>query len=189
MNKRKLSVFNFITLNGYYKGVDGDINWHRHGEEENEFSSESLEASNMLLFGRVTYEMMAGWWPTDAALLMYPVVAKRMNQSEKIVFSNTLRTADWNNTTIIKGNIMEQIAQLKQQPGKDMTILGSGSIVKQFAEHNLIDLYHIMVDPVAIGEGVPIFDRISHKLDLKLTDTRVFKSGTVLLTYVPMATE
>lgn len=183
---RKLIVFNFVTLNGFYKGPDGDISWHRHGAEESGYSEEGLRANNILLFGRVTYELMAGYWPTPDAMKDAPVVAEGMNKAEKIVFSRTLKNAEWNNTRVVKENIVEEIKKMKQAPGKDMTILGSGSIVTRFAEQGLIDEYHIMVDPVLLGSGTAIFKNINCKLDLTLTNARTFKSGVVLLSYRPV---
>ena len=180
---RKLNVFNFITLNGYYKGRNGDLSWHKHGGEEGEYSKEGLAANNILLFGRVTYEMMASYWPTPMAKENDPEVAEGMNKAEKIVFSKTLKKADWSNTKVIKENIIEEIKKLKQESGKNMTILGSGSIVTQFADNGLIDEYEFMLDPVALGDGTPIFKNISHNLELKLTGTRTFKSGVILLSY------
>ncbi len=108
-----------------------------------------------------------------------------MNKAEKIVFSRTLKKVEWNNTRLMKSNIIEEIKKMKQMPGKDMTLLGSGSILTQFAEQGLIDEYQIMVDPVVMGDGTPIFKDIKHKLDLKLTTTRTFKTGVVLLCYQP----
>ncbi|MEO5570623.1 MAG: dihydrofolate reductase family protein [Bacteroidia bacterium] len=183
---RKLTAFNFITLNGFFKGLNADISWHRHGGEEGEFSSESLKSGNTLLFGRVTYEMMSGYWTTPMAMQNTPEVAEGMNSADKIVFSKTLKKADWKNTTLIRTNIVEEIKKLKKLQGNDMTILGSGSIITLFAEHDLIDVYSIMIDPVAIGEGTPLFNNVSHKLDMELTATRTFKSGVVLLNYRPM---
>jgi dihydrofolate reductase len=131
--------------------------------------------------------MMASYWPTPMAIKNDPVVAEGMNSAEKIVFSRTLKKAGWNNTRLIKDNIAEEIRSLKQQSGKDMTILGSGSIVTQFAQEGLIDEYQIMVDPVVLGLGTPLLGGIKQKLDLKLTGTRTFKSGVVLLCYQPLA--
>jgi dihydrofolate reductase len=182
---RKITAFNFITLNGCYKGPKGDISWHRHGAEENQYAAEGLKFGSTLLFGRVTYEMMASYWPTPIAIKNDPIVAEGMNNADKIVFSRTLKKAEWNNTKLVKDNIAEEIKKMKQMPGKDMTLLGSGSILTQFAEQSLIDEYQIMVDPVVIGDGTPIFKDIRHKLDLKLTMTRTFKSGVVLLCYQP----
>ena len=183
----KVSVFNFVTLNGYFKGPKGDISWHRHGAEENAFAAEALKVGNILLFGRVTYELMASYWPTPIAATNDPTVAEGMNSADKIVFSRTLKKAEWSNTRLVKDNIVETIRTMKQMPGKDMTLLGSGSIVSQFADQGLIDEYQIMVDPVVLGDGTPIFKNIRQKLDLKLTKTTTFKSGVVLLSYLPAA--
>lgn len=186
MIMRTLTVFNFITLNGFYKGEDNDISWHRHGAEEGQHSVEALKADNILLFGRVTYEMMASWWPTPMAAEAYPEVAKGMNNAEKIVFSNTIEDPKWANTKVLNDNIIEKIRQLKSQPGKDMTLLGSGSIVAQFADAGLIDSYQIMTDPVVITSGTAIFNGIKKPLNLQLTDTKNFKSGVILATYKPL---
>jgi dihydrofolate reductase len=182
----KLTVFNFITLNGFYKGLNEDIGWHKHGEEEGEYSAEGAQSDSIILFGRVTYEMMAGYWPTPMAKEAFPIVADGMNKAEKIVFSKTLKEADWNYTRIIRSNIVEETKKLKQTSVKDMVILGSGSIVTQFAGQKLIDEYQIMVDPVVIGAGTPIFSGIKHPVDLNLISTRTFKSGVVLLCYKPV---
>jgi dihydrofolate reductase len=170
---RRITTFNFVTLNGFFKRPDNDINWHKHGEEENEYSIDSLKEGDILLFGRTTYEMMEGFWESDMAKETNPKVAKGMNNSEKIVFSTTMQKADWNNTTLIKNNIVEEIRKMKATPGNDMAILGSGTIVTWFAEAGLIDDFQIMVDPVAIGAGVPTFDNLKGQLHLKLTNIRV----------------
>jgi dihydrofolate reductase len=182
---RKLTVFNFITLNGMYKGPDNDISWHRHGGEEGEFSIDSLRAGNMLLFGRVTYEMMASWWPTPMAAEAFPEVARGMNEAKKIVFSNIIEDPQWSNTTVMNGDIVAKMSQLKQQPGNDMTILGSGTIVSQFASAGLIDEFQVMLDPVVLCSGTSLFNTIEHDMFLELTSHRIFKSGVVLLTYKP----
>jgi dihydrofolate reductase len=193
LNKRtfdmgKLSVFNFATLNGYYKGLRGDISWHKHGagEEEKEFAAEGAKSESILLFGRITYEMMASFWPTPEAAKMDPVVAEGMNKSDKIVFSRALKKADWKNTRVVKNNMLEEIKKLKELPGKDMTLLGSGSILTQLAEAGLIDQYMFMIDPIALGDGTPLFKNMKGQLNLKLTKTRTFKSGVVLLVYEPL---
>jgi dihydrofolate reductase len=184
---RKVSAFNFVTLNGFFKGPGGDISWtfgHNASTDESAHAVEGLGAGNVLLFGRVTYEMMSNFWQSPMAKEQDPVVSEGMNKAEKIVFSRTLDTAGWKNTRLIKGNLIEEIRRLKQQPGKDMTILGSGSIITQLAEEELIDEYEVLVYPVALGKGTPLFDCLRHPLKLKLISAKAYKSGTVLLTYL-----
>jgi dihydrofolate reductase len=183
---RKISVFNFITLNGFFEGPASDISWHKHGAEENEYAVDALKSGNTLLLGRVTYEMMASYWTTSAAMKNAPIVAEGMNNAAKIVFSRTLQSVEWKNSILMKENIAEEIRAMKHMPGRDMTILGSGSIVTQFAEEGLIDEYQIMVDPVVLGNGTPLFKDLKHALDLKLMNSKTFKSGVVLLCYHPM---
>ncbi|OFX24349.1 MAG: dihydrofolate reductase [Bacteroidetes bacterium GWA2_31_9b] len=182
---KNLSAFNFITLNGYLNGPDGDISWHKHGIEENQYAAESLKSGNILLFGRKTYEMMANYWPTPMAMKNDPMVAEGMNNAEKIVFSRTLKKANWKNTKIISDNVVLEIMRLKKLSGSNLTLLGSGSILTLFAENGLIDDYQIMIDPVAISSGTPIFNEIKKPLNLKLTNVKTFMSGVVLLSYKP----
>ncbi|MBS1605963.1 MAG: dihydrofolate reductase [Bacteroidetes bacterium] len=180
---RAVNVFNFITLNGFYKGIDGDISWHRHGEEENKFSDENSQRGSTLLFGRITYELMASFWPTEMGKQRAPVTADGMNKAEKLVFSRTLKKAEWQNTRLINDDLVGTVRRLKSEPGNPITILGSGSIVTQLAEAGLIDTYGFMIDPVALGDGVPVFKGITQKLQLKLTSSRVFNSGVINVTY------
>lgn len=182
----RLTSFTFISLNGFFKGPNEDIGWHRHGGEEAEYSAASLQAENILLFGRLTYDVMASFWPTPMALESLPVVAEGMNKADKIVFSRTMKTATWSNTRVVGGDIAGEVRHMKQTSGKNMTILGSGSIVSQLADAGLIDGFQIMIDPVALAEGMPIFSGIKRKLDLKLTASRTFKSGVLLLDYQPI---
>lgn len=179
----KLRSFNFITLDGYYKGLGDDISWNTHRQEENEFAAQSMKPGGILLFGRVTYQMMAGFWTSPAAIQSAPAVANGMNEAEKIVFSKTLNKADWQNTRLMKSDLITEIQRLKEESPKDMTILGSGSLVSQLSEAGLMDEYGIMIDPVAIGQGSSLFNGLTHKLQLTLTNTRTFKSGVVLLNY------
>jgi dihydrofolate reductase len=181
----KLVVYNFISLNGYFKGANEDISWAKPGsKEETDFAAGNFKSGNLLLFGRVTYEMMKRYWPTPEAAKQAPAIAEGMNNARKIVFSGTLKNADWKNTTIIKDNIDEEIKKRKQT-ADDMTILGSGSIVNFFAGKGLIDEYEIMVHPVAIEDGTPFLKGISHRLELELVATKPLKSGVILLTYKP----
>lgn len=183
----KLSSFNFITLDGYYKGQNEDISWHKHGREEEEsYAEEGAASDSILLFGRVTYQMMASYWPTPMALQNSPKVAEGMNRSEKIVFSNTLQKADWSGTKIVSSDIIKRMNELKSSSKKNMTLLGSGTILSQFADHNLIDEYQVLVDPVMIGSGTSIFKCVKRGPELRLTNSRTFKSGAILLCYEPI---
>ena len=182
---RKLTVFNFITLNGFFKGPAGDLSWHRHGGEESEYSAESLKNGNTLLFGRTTYEMMAGYWPSPEAASHDPVVAEGMNNADKIVFSKKLEKAEWKNTRILREISAPEIRQMKKDRNHDLTVLGSGTIVTQLTELGLIDEYQIMVDPVVLGSGTAFLSGFTAKLDMQLTTARTFKSGTILLIYKP----
>jgi dihydrofolate reductase len=182
---RKLIVFNLMTLDGYFAGQDGDISWHNVDEEFNKYAIEKVKAGNTLLFGRVTYELMAGYWPTPEAIKNDPIVAERMNNLPKIVFSRTLDQVHWNNTRLVKGDMLSEIRKMKQESGNDMTILGSGSIVSQLAPQGLIDEFQVMLNPVVLGKGKTMFQGIQDKLALRLTKTRVFYNGNVLLHYEP----
>src|ERR1700690_3884469 len=141
---RKVIFFMFTSLDGFFEGPDRDISWHHVDEQFNQFAIEQLNTVDLLLFGRVTYVMMAGYWPTSAAKTDDPVVAAKMNSLPKIVFSKTLSSVDWQNTRLIKNNFVEEMLKLKQQPGKNLIILGSSDLAVTFMEHGLIDEYRIM---------------------------------------------
>ena len=183
---RKLLEFNMVSLDGYFEGPDRDISWHNVDAEFNEYAVAMLDSVDLLLFGRVTYELMVRFWPTPEVIKNDPLVATRMNSLAKIVFSRTLGKAEWHNTRLVKEKIEEEINKLKQGPGKDMVILGSGSIVSELAPPGLIDEHRIMVNPVILGKGKPLFKGINNKLELELTHSKTFKSGNVLLYYRPM---
>jgi dihydrofolate reductase len=187
---RKIVAFNNVTLDGYFAGANGDISWtHKEGQdaEFKAFVAENANAGGQLLFGRITYELMASYWPTPHAHQNDPIVAERMNHLPKVVFSRTLEKAPWNNTTLVNGDVATEIRKMKKEPGEHMAILGSGSIVSQLAQHGLIDEYQFMVNPVVLGKGRTMFDGIQEKLTLKLTKTRAFGNGNVLLCYEPAA--
>lgn len=179
----KLGVFNFITLNGFYKGPNDDISWHNFGEDEQKLSDQLSNCGNTLLFGRVTYEMMASYWTSDEALKNDAVTAKGMNESKKIVFSKTMNQVSWKNTTLIKSNIVDAVRALKRESIADLTILGSGQLVTQLCEAALIDTYSFLVNPVVLGSGSSIFSGLSKKLPLHLDSSQTMKSGNVLLNY------
>lgn len=126
---------------------------------------------------------MAAFWPGPVAQEQFPIVAENMNKAEKLVCSTQLKETSWSNTTILNGDIVEKVRELKQLGNKNITILGSGSIITQLADAGLIDQFTIMLDPVTLGNGTSLFNGIKNPLELKLTSTRVFKDGIVLLNY------
>jgi dihydrofolate reductase len=180
---RKIIVFNMVTLDGFFAGPNGDIDWHRVDEEFNDFAVEQLATIGSILFGRITYEGMASYWPTPEAIASDPQVANAMNAIPKIVFSHTLDKADWNHTRLIKENVALEVEKLKQQPGQDLFIFGSGDLVASFLNLGLIDEIRLIVNPVVLGQGVPLFKDLRDKLNLRLLNTRTFKNGNVLLIY------
>jgi dihydrofolate reductase len=143
----------------------------------------NAKGESALVFGRVTFEMMASFWPTKAAKQEMPEVAAGMNRAQKYVFSRNLKKADWDNTTVLHGEPVAEIAKLKRAAGAGLTILGSGSIVKQLAAAGLIDDYQLMVCPVILGSGRTLFDGIPGRPTLKLANSRAFKNGKVFLHY------
>lgn len=181
---RKIHVFNSVSIDGFFTDANGDMSWaHKHDEEWNEFSSASASGSGELLFGRVTYDMMAAFWPTPQAAQMLPKVAAGMNTMRKRVFSRTLDSVTWENTTLVKGELVPEVRKLKQQPGPDMVILGSGSIVSQLTQARLIDGYQMVLNPIVLGKGRALFETVDDRVSLKLTRTRTFKNGNVVLWY------
>ncbi|HEY6412536.1 MAG TPA: dihydrofolate reductase family protein [Edaphobacter sp.] len=185
---RKLIAFNHVTLDGYFISAEGQFSWAQKGNDDPEYSAfvaENASGGGQLLFGRITYELMASYWPTAIADQHNPSVAKGMNSMSKIVFSRTLDHASWNNTKLIKGDLVSEVRKLKNEPGPGMAILGSGSIIAQLAPEHLIDEYQVIVDPVALGKGRTMFDGIKEMLILKLTRTRTFNNGKVFLSYEP----
>lgn len=186
---RKVIASEFVTLDGFFSGPNGELDWHNVDEEFNEWAIELINAIDTMLFGRATYEGMASYWPTEMATTNDPIVAGKMNATHKVVFSKTLEKADWENTTLVAGDAAEEIAKMKQQPGKDLVIYGSGKLVSSLASRGLIDEFRIFVNPVVLGSGVPLFQGMSDRVNLRLTGTRTFASGNVLLTYEPAAQE
>jgi dihydrofolate reductase len=184
---RKLVVFNHVTLDGYFTDAKGDMSWaHKSDPEWDAFAAENAKGGGVLLFGRVTYALMAGFWPTPAAMEMMPDVAKGMNNLPKVVFSRTMDKASWNNTKLVKSGMVEEVRKMKNEPGDSMVILGSGSIVSQLSEHKLIDEYQMVMNPIVLGKGRTMFESMKEKLMLKRTNTRTFDNGNVVLSYEPV---
>ena len=167
---RKVVVFNNVSLDGYFVDGKGDMSWAHAGREDAEFAnwvSANASSGGELLFGRKTYQMM--------------------EDLPKLVFSRTLEKVSWKNARLVKGELIDEIRKLKKEDGPGMVILGSGSIVAQLAQHNLIDEYQIALCPTALGSGRTMFEGLKSKLSLKLTKSRAFSNGNVFLCYQPVS--
>ena len=184
----RLTSFIQLSLDGYYCDARGDMSFaHKPptDTEWNEFVAANASGGGMLLFGRITYEMMAAWWPTPMAAETMPEVAKRMNEMPKVVFSRTMKSAGWTNTTLVKDDLVGTVRRMKGEPGPDMATLGSGTVVTQLAKARLLDVLQVVVVPVALGGGKSLFAGLEQRLDFTLTNSRAFKNGSVVLWYTP----
>jgi dihydrofolate reductase len=184
----KLIVFESVTLDGYFAGPNGDVSWAHDTTPDPEWSAfieGNASGESRLLFGRVTYDMMNSYWPTPMAEKNDPVVAERMNNLQKVVFSRTMTHATWKNTRVLNGDIVEEVRKLKDDGGPDMAILGSGSIASQLAAAGLIDEFQLVMFPIVLGGGRRLFEAVAKRFDLALKSTRRFASGRVVLFYEP----
>jgi dihydrofolate reductase len=181
---RTLGVFNQVSLDGYIADRNGDMSWaHKHDPGWQSFTAENASGEAALVFGRVTYELMASYWPTPLALEQNRAVAERMNALPKIVFSRTLDSVSWANTTLVEGDIGTAVRELKAERGPDLLIMGSGTIVSQLTDAGLIDEYQIVVNPIVLGEGRTMFSGVKARPDFELAKARTFTNGNVVLWY------
>jgi dihydrofolate reductase len=186
---QKLIVFNHVSLDGYFVDANSSMQWAKtHADAEwNAFVAENSKGEGPLLFGRITYQMMASYWPTPMADQHNPTLAKRMNQLQKVVFSRTLAQAEWENTRLVKSDMVEEIRKMKKESGDGMAILGSGTLVAQLAQAGLIDEFHVVINPIILGKGRTMFEGVTGPLSLKLAGSRTFGNGNVVLRYEPAA--
>jgi dihydrofolate reductase len=179
----KIILFNMISIDGFFEGPEKELDWHNVDAEFNEFAIEQLGSASAIIFGRVTYEMMAAYWTSTSAFKDDPVVADKMNSLPKIVFSKSLSWAKWNNTTVYRGDPEYECKRLKLQSDKDLYIFGSANLASTLMSSGLIDEYRIMINPVILGKGNPFFKSSDTSQSLKLIKTRTFRSGNILLYY------
>ena len=196
---RKLVLSTHVTLDGFASGPDGELDWHfsHWNDEMEEAVAEQLSTVDTILVGRVTYEVMADYWPAAAAdpegRRKDIQFAEWMNRVAKIVFSRRLLPFDveaihWNNTRLISGRIVEQVEALKKERGKDMIVWGGVSIIQTFIGLGIVDEYNIWIAPVILGEGKPLFIDPG-VLELELIRTKTFRSGVTLVCYRPKKQE
>ncbi len=177
---RKVLWQMMMSLDGMMEGPNRELDWHVTDEEFGQYVAEMGKSIDTFLFGRVTYQMMSQYWPSSTE-----PEAAMMNDLPKLVFSRTLEKVEWKNSRLAKGNIAEVIAKLKQQPGKDIALIGSTDLASTFIRLGLIDEYRIFLNPVVLGRGNPMFKNVKDRMSLKLVKAQPFRSGNVLLYYQP----
>jgi dihydrofolate reductase len=188
----KVVVSEFVSVDGVMEDPGGAEGFDRggwafqfdRGPEGDTFKLDEALASDALLLGRVTYQAFAAAWPSRTGDF-----ADKFNGMPKFVVSTTLEEAEWNNSTLIKGDVAEEVSKLKQEPGGDILVNGSAQLVHTLMEHHLIDEYRLMVFPVVLGSGKRLFGETSDASPLRLLDTKTVGSGVLILTYQPAGVE
>jgi dihydrofolate reductase len=184
---KTINVFDHITLDGFYAGPNGEIDWFKSIKKDpalDKYLQGQSQGGSSLIMGRTTYEMMKSYWPTPEAIKSDPKMAKVMDHSPKVVFSKSLKKVEegpnWKNIRLVHDIDRKQILKMKEKD--DFTILGSGSIVQQFANLGLIDTYQLLVVPIVLGQGKPLFKDVK-QTDLKLVEEKSFRNGVVAVRY------
>jgi dihydrofolate reductase len=174
---RKLVLKMHVSLDGFVARPDGDLDWfvHDFDDELSAWEVEGLWRAGVHIMGRATYHDMAAYWPSSTEPFARP-----MNEIPKVVFSKTLKQADWEGSRVLDGDLAEEISRLKQEPGKDILAHGGASFAQSLSRLRLVDEYALVVHPVALGEGLPVF---GDEIELKLLNAKTFDSGAVALTY------
>jgi dihydrofolate reductase len=187
---RKLVVTEWMSLDGVFD-ADTMGEWFKpyDSDDRQDWIKQGILASDAFLFGRITYEMLAGYWPTVTDRDSKEIeVADRLNGAVKYVVSSTLKTGEWNNSRIIKKNVVEEIGRLKQQPGQDILISGSATLVQSLVNEHLIDEYRFLVHPIVMGKGKRPFKDGMPTTKLELVETKTSSLGVTSLSYHPAKT-
>ncbi|HET8581070.1 MAG TPA: dihydrofolate reductase family protein [Candidatus Paceibacterota bacterium] len=179
---RKIFLFMMVSLDGYFEGTGHDISWHNVDAEFNAFAHEQNNQLDTVLFGRRTYDLMASFWPTPEGMRDDDATAQWMMRAKKVVVSEPFEPT-WENTTVVSGNVADEIRKLKEEPGTDIALLGSNMLCVSLMEAGLVDEFRLMVNPIAIGNGTPLFSGLSKPHALTLIDSRTFANGNVLNRY------
>jgi dihydrofolate reductase len=184
---RKVIISLHTTLDGFVAGPNGEMDWIKVDQEIFDVVATFTDEADIALYGRVTYEMMENYWPTAAD---QPDATKHdkehsewYSRVDKVVLSKTMQSSEINKLTVVSGNINNEINKLKQQTGKNMLMFGSPSAAHSLMEHNLIDEYWLFINPVILGQGIPVFANIREQIKLKLLTTKVFACGVIGLHY------
>lgn len=186
---RKVIVTMWVTLDGFIAGPNDDMSWVRVDDAMGAYEDDLVSAADTLLLGRVTYQSFAGAWPhvpdNPTASEGEKDYARKLNRMRKVVFSRTLKTVEWHNSTLLHEISPDDVAALKQESDTNIVIYGSASIVQALTARGLIDEYQLLVHPVVLGGGKRLFKEGNDRTDLRLVETKTFNSGVVLLTYQP----
>jgi dihydrofolate reductase len=178
---RKVIMWNMVSVDGFFEGENADIGWFVFDDELEAYINETQEQAGTLIFGRVTYQLMAAYWPSEQGR-----IADFMNGIEKFVFSRTLENADWNNTKLVKSDVVQEVARLKSGDGGVIFLFGSADLAATLVDYDLIDEYRLGINPVILGRGTPLFKGRDGRIGLNLLKTRTLKSGVVILNYAPV---
>ena len=165
-----------MSLDGYIEGPNGDINWHVWNEEMSDYMMAFFKTVDTFIYGRKSYDLMLTYWPFETGKF-----ADIMNRTPKIIFSKTLDKVEWN-SRLIKQNVVEEIQLEKGKAGKDLVLFAGADIASTFMENGLIDEFRLIINPVVLGEGTPLF-QVSNQMELELLDSRSFACGNTLLRY------
>jgi dihydrofolate reductase len=184
----RIVVTEFVSLDGVMEGPGGDNDFVRgawsfqfdRGEEGDKFKLDETFEAEALLLGRRTYEGFAAAWPARDGEF-----ADKFNSMPKYVVSSTLEDPDWNNTTVLKGDVVEEVSKLRAAAGGDVYVHGSATLVHTLVEHDLVDELHLMVFPVVLGTGIRLFDDTTDMKRLRLTESNVVGDGVAILVYKP----
>ncbi len=185
---RKIISFMHVSLDGFVAGPNGELDWVKIDDELFDFVGRRINEGDTALYGRVTYELMQSYWPTAAdkpgATKHDREHSKWYSQVHKIVLSKTMKDAGLTNTEIISDNLSERINEIKQREGNDILLFGSPTATRSLIQQNLIDGYWLFVNPIILGQGIPLFADIKEKIKLQLLTTRAFTSGVTELNYI-----
>lgn len=196
MSPRRIVMFNQVSADGFFSDPEGGLDWVVSDPDIHARAVAGMPDTDTILLGRKTYEQFASFWPNALKNLdaagphgsnkrepAFAAMAHWLNATKKLVFSRSLQAATWNNSEISSKIDNKRLAKLKQQPGKDMLIFGSGSLVSALSEHGLIDEYRFVICPVLLGQGQPLLGEMPERVSLKLVEAKPFPSGNVMLTY------
>jgi dihydrofolate reductase len=182
---RTLASFIFTSLDGFYEGPNGELDWPVIDDEFDDFAVRQLDEADLVGFGGATYEHMAAYWPTEQAMANDPAITSRLNEKEKLVFSTALTDASWSGTTVVRGEATEHVPAIKAAAGKDLLVIGSAHLTASLAQAGVLDELRIMVCPIVLGQGRSLFEDLKDRISLTLLDVRQFDSGNVVLIYRP----